>query len=77
MVEITHIIPASKGGRHSKENILWMCPNHHTLFERLQLNEQEIAQLPEHAKTAYESKTVVPLPTGPKQRTKQPDLIPP
>ena len=33
-VEWAHVIPASKGGRYSAHNGLWLCPNHHRLFDR-------------------------------------------
>ena len=46
LVEWSHIIPASKGGRYSEHNGLWLCPNHHRLFDRHRLSPDEVTQLP-------------------------------
>lgn len=42
IVELAHIIPASKGGPLSIENTLPLCPNHHHLFDNRKLTESEL-----------------------------------
>lgn len=41
-VEKAHVIPARFGGQAIPENLLNLCPNHHTLFDRTLLTWEEI-----------------------------------
>jgi 5-methylcytosine-specific restriction endonuclease McrA len=41
LIEYAHIIPASKGGDIRPSNILPLCPNHHRLFDKGLLTNQE------------------------------------
>jgi len=41
IVEAAHIIPASKGGPNSEDNLLALCPNHHHLFDHNRLLDDE------------------------------------
>jgi HNH endonuclease len=66
LLEWSHIIPASKGGRYSEHNGLWLCPNHHRLFDRHCLLPDEVARLPAQAQTAYRLGRTTPV--GPGQR---------
>ena len=52
-IEIAHIIPASYGGKPEMGNILFLCPNHHRLFDIHKLRDNEIAKLTEFAKDIY------------------------
>ena len=45
IVEICHIIPASKGGDISEENTIGLCPNHHHLFDHRKLTVEEAVKL--------------------------------
>lgn len=45
IIEIAHIIPASKGGLLTKENTLGLCPNHHYLFDNKKLTIEEAEKL--------------------------------
>ncbi len=47
IVEVAHIIPASKGGELSEENTLGLCPNHHHLFDNNKLTEEEFNKIKE------------------------------
>jgi predicted restriction endonuclease len=40
-VEYCHIIPASKNGTIHPDNIIPLCPTHHTLMDRFLLNKEE------------------------------------
>jgi hypothetical protein len=40
-VEYAHIIPAAKGGTVHIDNIVVLCPNHHVLFDRHELDADE------------------------------------
>jgi len=40
-VELAHIVPACKGGTYEKINILFLCPNHHRLFDGDELTVEE------------------------------------
>ena len=42
IIEIAHIIPASKGGDLTYQNTLPLCPNHHHLFDNNKLIDIEI-----------------------------------
>jgi hypothetical protein len=43
--EQAHIIPARFGGPKSPENLLSLCPNHHTLFDAFRLSVGEMANI--------------------------------
>lgn len=45
VIDYAHIVPTSKGGTVSPENILPLCPNHHRLFDRNKLTEQELCKI--------------------------------
>lgn len=40
-VEFAHVIPARRGGTIHPTNIIVLCPNHHSLFDRNLLNKEE------------------------------------
>jgi hypothetical protein len=54
-VEYCHIIPAKDGGTIHPDNIVVLCPNHHTLFDRGLLSEDETQQLAERVAVASSS----------------------
>jgi hypothetical protein len=41
IIEVAHIIPASKGGDLTYQNTLPLCPNHHHLFDNKKLTTEE------------------------------------
>lgn len=43
IVELAHIVPASKGGPLSYDNTLPLCPNHHHLFDNKKLTDSELS----------------------------------
>lgn len=45
IVEACHIIPASKQGPNTPENLLALCPNHHHLFDHNRLTEEEFNKI--------------------------------
>jgi predicted restriction endonuclease len=53
IIEIAHIIPANAGGLFTWANTIFLCPNHHRLFDYHILNEEEVGRLPERAKNQY------------------------
>lgn len=56
LVQTCHIVPMSKGGTYDNFNILFLCPNHHRLFDRRELSEDEyskIADKVEYAKQRF------------------------
>jgi hypothetical protein len=44
-VELAHVIPARLGAEAKDENLLILCPNHHTLFDRDQLTWFELSKI--------------------------------
>lgn len=44
-VEYAHILPAREGGTTHPNNIAALCPNHHVLFDRGQLTDEELAAI--------------------------------
>jgi hypothetical protein len=42
-IEITHIVPRSKGGTYDEFNVMFLCPNHHRLYENDLLNKNELS----------------------------------
>lgn len=52
-IETCHIVPASRKGEYTRENILYLCPNHHRLFDERMLNAEEVGKLPQTAQTVY------------------------
>lgn len=40
-VDLCHVIPHRKGGSMRKANTIYLCPNHHRLFDRRRLNYEE------------------------------------
>lgn len=42
IVEVHHIIPRSLGGKDLLENLILLCPNHHALADRGQLDIKDI-----------------------------------
>jgi len=40
-IEYAHIIPARRGGTIHPDNIIPLCPNHHRLYDKNLLNEEE------------------------------------
>lgn len=45
IIEIAHIIPASRGGDLTESNTIALCPNHHHLFDTKQLTNDEALKL--------------------------------
>ncbi|MCH8329589.1 MAG: hypothetical protein IIB81_04310 [Nanoarchaeota archaeon] len=41
VIEKCHIIPKAKGGKEC----IWLCPNHHTLFDRGELTKEEFKKI--------------------------------
>lgn len=54
IVEVCHIIPASKGGDLTEENTIGLCPNHHHLFDNKKLTESEAELLKDVVKNYKE-----------------------
>jgi len=44
-VDAAHIIPAHKGGSYHESNLVALCPNHHRLFDRFKLTQEEAEKL--------------------------------
>lgn len=44
-VEVCHLVPKRIGGGHSDDNILLLCPNHHSLLDCGLLNREELAKI--------------------------------
>ena len=44
-VEMAHIIPASDGGTYHKNNILFLCPNHHRLLDSGKMSGDEFLKI--------------------------------
>lgn len=53
-VEIAHIIPAIKGGGYDAVNILYLCPNHHRLFDENLLFDEEFQLIKEKIQKALD-----------------------
>lgn len=66
-VEICHIIPAVKGGNQDGGNILFLCPNHHRLFDNNLLIQDEMEKLPAWIVELYSNQV-----TNPKKFKQQP-----
>ena len=45
IIEVAHVIEAKNGGKYTTDNCLILCPNHHSLFDRNLLNEEEKTKL--------------------------------
>ena len=54
-IEIADIIPRSKGGLMTWDNTLFMCPNHHRLFDYHLFTLEETKHLPDKARALYEN----------------------
>ncbi len=52
-VEVCRILPGITGGIYALNNVVFLCPTHHRLFDRHLLNQEEIDKLPNGAKAAY------------------------
>ena len=52
-IEICHIIPSSIGGGYEKSNILFLCPNHHRLFDNQLLNKDEWNKISNKVEISY------------------------
>lgn len=57
-VEIAHILPASLNGSYRSENILYLCPNHHRLFDSNMLSSEEEEIIYDQVLTALDSDNV-------------------
>ena len=44
-VELCHVIPVIKGGNDDMDNMIYLCPNHHRLFDCHRLNKTEMRKL--------------------------------
>lgn len=42
-IDFAHIVRAADGGTSHQDNILVLCPNHHRLFDKNRLNDEECA----------------------------------
>lgn len=47
-IDFAHIMPWSEGGKFDFDNILPLCPNHHRLYDRKLLDEQELKEIEIH-----------------------------
>lgn len=54
LLDICHIVPAKKGGAYDRINILFLCPNHHYLFDRGKLTKEEFSKIADKVKEAYD-----------------------
>jgi predicted restriction endonuclease len=45
VTELCHIIPKHLGGKNTPDNLIRLCPNHHTLLDRGLLNIEELAYI--------------------------------
>jgi HNH endonuclease len=45
LIERAHIVPARFGGPKIPDNILRLCPNHHTLYDRNLLTHEEFCKI--------------------------------
>lgn len=55
-LEACHIVPASKKGPNTEDNLIALCPNHHHLFDHNKLLEEEYEKIKEKvlaAKSLY------------------------
>lgn len=52
IVEAAHIIPVSKKGLNTFDNLLALCPNHHHLFDHNRLEENEFKLIQEQVEYA-------------------------
>lgn len=59
-IETAHIIPACNNGKHRADNIMFLCPNHHRLFDSHKLNKRELAKLSDYAFKAYSLNKTTP-----------------
>lgn len=44
-IEQCHIVPKKLGGGHNPDNIFFMCPNHHKLFDNCLLTKDELINI--------------------------------
>jgi len=51
-IDKCHIIPGKLGGTDSNENLLYLCPTHHRLFDRFMLLREEWSQIHWNKKSA-------------------------
>lgn len=59
-IDGAHLVPASRGGRHDESNRIWLCPNHHRLFDERLLYESEVEKLPKKAQDVYNDESLKP-----------------
>lgn len=59
-IEVCHIIPAVLGGGFEEENILYLCPNHHRLFDNQLILREEWGIISGKVKLAFD-KYGIPL----------------
>ena len=52
-IDCCHIIPARFGGEFNEENILYLCPTHHRLFDRGKLTLEEIKKINFYKKSKW------------------------
>jgi len=53
-IEKCHIVPRRLGGGDNSLNILWLCPNHHKLFDWGLLNTEEVSMIEKYLMAATE-----------------------
>jgi len=51
MVDRCHILPRKEGGRFTKDNVVYLCPTHHRMFDRGLLNKEQKDQINDYHRT--------------------------
>ena len=52
-IELCHITAAANSGTNDNNNLIYLCPNHHRLFDTHKLNKQELSKLDDIQLLAY------------------------
>lgn len=52
-VEMAHVFPSMRGGGYDEENIIFLCPNHHRLFDSHGLTQDELDKLDNYVRLFY------------------------
>lgn len=51
-IELSHIVASEDGGTYHKNNILFLCPNHHRLFDHGGIEEDELLEVQDKLRLA-------------------------
>lgn len=73
VVEYAHIIPARRGGTIHPDNIVPLCPNHHTLMDRDLLTSEESESLDDFIIRAWSSPNAARFPDTPAELSSEPE----